>query len=103
MAIDAGAKNMAEKAGQEEALHHEAKTEHVAITSEERVVQGFDAIETAKVLRKVDWRLLPVLSFLYLIAFIDRSNLGNASVAGLTEDLRLTGSQYNIAATVYPT
>jgi hypothetical protein len=33
-------------------------------------------------------------------AFLDRSNLGNAKVAGLAEDLQLTGTQFNLAATV---
>ena len=30
-----------------------------------------------KVMRKVDWRLVPMLSLLYMWAFIDRANLGN--------------------------
>lgn len=30
--------------------------------------------EAARVLRKVDMRLVPILSLLYLVAFIDRSN-----------------------------
>lgn len=30
--------------------------------------------EAARVLRKVDMRLVPMLSLLYLVAFIDRSN-----------------------------
>lgn len=76
--------------------------EHAAASVEEQGVipQEFDDVETSRVLRKVDWRLLPVLSFLYLLAFLDRSNLGNAKVAGLAEDLELTGGQFNMAATV---
>jgi len=50
--------------------------EHAATVEEEGLAQGYDAGETAKLLRKVDYRLLPVLSFLYLLAFLDRSNLG---------------------------
>jgi hypothetical protein len=30
--------------------------------------------EQKRILRKVDWRLIPLLTFLYLVAFIDRSN-----------------------------
>lgn len=33
-----------------------------------------DESESARVLRKVDMRLVPMLSLLYLVAFIDRSN-----------------------------
>lgn len=74
--------------------------ERAADIEEEGLPQEFDDVETAKVLRKIDWRLLPMLSFLYLLAFLDRSNLGNAKVAGLEEELQLTGTQYNLAATV---
>ncbi|EHK42363.1 hypothetical protein TRIATDRAFT_266095 [Trichoderma atroviride IMI 206040] len=58
-------------------------------------------LEQKKILRKVDWRLVPLLSFLYLVSFIDRGNLGNAKVAGLGEDLHLSGTQYNIAVTLF--
>jgi hypothetical protein len=33
-----------------------------------------DESESARVLRKVDMRLVPMLALLYLVAFIDRSN-----------------------------
>lgn len=48
-------------------------------------------------MRKIDIRLVPVLTILYLIAHIDRANIGNAKIEGLIEDLGLTGTQYNIA------
>lgn len=34
----------------------------------------YDEAEAARVLRKVDVRLVPMLALLYLVAFIDRSN-----------------------------
>ncbi|KAF9878378.1 Major facilitator superfamily [Colletotrichum karsti] len=61
----------------------------------------YDQKETKAILRKVDWHLLPMLTLLYILSFIDRSNIGNAKIAGLNEDLKLTGSQYNIALTVF--
>ncbi|KAB2570989.1 putative transporter [Lasiodiplodia theobromae] len=71
-------------------------------TSDEHVdVPEFDAKETRRILRKVDYRLLPMLTLLYVLSFIDRSNIGNAKVAGMNKDLGLTGSQYNIALTVF--
>jgi hypothetical protein len=30
--------------------------------------------EETRILRKVDYRLVPILAFLYLVAFVDRSN-----------------------------
>lgn len=42
-----------------------------------------------------------MLTILYLIAHIDRANIGNAKIEGLIEDLGLTGSQYNIALAIF--
>ncbi len=63
-------------------------------------VPCYDARETKRILRKVDVRLLPVLALLYVIAFLDRGNIGNAKVAGMNADLKLTGAQYNLCLTV---
>lgn len=38
-----------------------------------------DSKAVRSVMRKVDLRLVPMLALLYMWAFIDRSNLGNAS------------------------
>ena len=34
----------------------------------------YDATEVKKILRKIDWRVLPMLTLLYILSFIDRSN-----------------------------
>lgn len=34
-------------------------------------------------------------------SFLDRSNLANAEIAGMEEDLNLQGSDYNVALTVF--
>ncbi|KAG0142371.1 hypothetical protein CROQUDRAFT_662612 [Cronartium quercuum f. sp. fusiforme G11] len=54
-----------------------------------------------KIVRKIDWRVLPSVSLLYLACFIDRSNIGNAKVAGLGKDLELTGLRFNICLAVF--
>ncbi|KAJ4293575.1 hypothetical protein N0V90_008858 [Kalmusia sp. IMI 367209] len=56
----------------------------------------------AKVLRKVDWRLIPILGLLYSVAGLDRVNLSNARVAGMNTDLRFDiGDRYSIALLVF--
>ena len=45
--------------------------------------------------------MIPVLSILYLLAFLDRTNIANAAVFGLQKDLGLTGTQYNTALTIF--
>ena len=55
--------------------------------------------EVARVVRKLDWHILPLCFVLYTFSVLDRSNLGNARLAGLEEDLDLTGSKYQWLAT----
>lgn len=37
-------------------------------------------IDEKKLIRKLDWALIPWLSFLYLLSFLDRTSIGNARV-----------------------
>lgn len=50
---------------------------------------------------QVDYRLVPMLAVLYLISHLDRANIGNAKIAGMTKDLGLSGIQYNIALSLF--
>ncbi|KAF2868954.1 major facilitator superfamily domain-containing protein [Massariosphaeria phaeospora] len=54
-----------------------------------------------RLLRKCDLHVLPPLFVLFLVAFLDRVNIGNAKIQGLTEDLHLQNSDYNIALFVF--
>jgi len=72
-----------------------------------------------RVRRKLDMHLIPLLSALYLLAFLDRSNIGfvgnhpsskdagvdevfrNARIAGMEEDLHLSGAQYTWLLTIF--
>jgi hypothetical protein len=53
------------------------------------------------VIRKLDWHLMPLIFILYSLSVLDRSNLGNARLAGLTKDINLTGRRYDWLATVF--
>ncbi|CEL58879.1 putative transporter C1683,12 OS=Schizosaccharomyces pombe (strain 972 / ATCC 24843) GN=SPBC1683.12 PE=3 SV=1 [Rhizoctonia solani AG-1 IB] len=57
--------------------------------------------EEEKLVRKLDWRILPVVTILYLANFSDRTNIGNAKVAGLEKDIGLVGYQYNIGLSLF--
>ncbi|GAB1310689.1 MFS nicotinic acid transporter-like protein [Madurella fahalii] len=54
-----------------------------------------------KLVRRLDWILIPWLCFLYLLAFLDRTNIGNANIAGLSRDLGLSVSSYNATLTIF--
>ncbi|KAH8103759.1 MFS general substrate transporter [Phellopilus nigrolimitatus] len=43
--------------------------------------------EERKLVRKLDGRILPIACLMYLFAFLDRSNLGNARLQGLPQDV----------------
>jgi len=49
--------------------------------------------EERKVIQKLDRRLLPLVFVLYSLAVLDRSNLGNARLAGLTKSIDLSGNR----------
>lgn len=52
-------------------------------------------------MRKVDRWLIPWLCLLYLLSFLDRTNIGNARAAGMEEDLGMEGHDYNNALTIF--
>ncbi|KAF9423633.1 hypothetical protein BGZ94_008218 [Podila epigama] len=54
-----------------------------------------------RIVRKLDWNLLPLLGILYLFSYLDRVNIGNARLFGLEESVHLTDNQYNIALGVF--
>ncbi|KAK4545838.1 hypothetical protein LTR36_002402 [Oleoguttula mirabilis] len=73
----------------------------VAIASPEVTLESFAHLDIKKILWKVDLRLIPTLTLLYLLSFLDRGNIGNAKIEGLAEDLGLTGAQYNWCLTAF--
>lgn len=52
-------------------------------------------------LAKMDIIILPIIGWVYLIAYLDRSNIGNAGSAGMIEDLGLTPSNYSAAVSLF--
>ncbi|KAH7402102.1 major facilitator superfamily domain-containing protein [Phaeosphaeria sp. MPI-PUGE-AT-0046c] len=61
-----------------------------------------DPVLDARVNRKFDLHILPWLFGIWLFSFIDRSNIGNARIAGLSTDLGIaTGTSFNVALLVF--
>ncbi|TWU70645.1 hypothetical protein ED733_000791 [Metarhizium rileyi] len=57
--------------------------------------------EAARLIRKIDWHVLPMLFLIYVVAFLDRSNISNALTMSMPKELGLTGQQPNIALAVF--
>ena len=60
-----------------------------------------DRAAEKRLVRKCDLYVVPVLSLLYSLAFIDRINIGNARLQGLENDLKMKGQDYNVALFVF--
>lgn len=63
-------------------------------------VDWTDAEETA-IRRKIDRRIVPLVTVLYLFCFLDRANIGNARIQGMAKDLNLVGYRFNWALSVF--
>ncbi|GAP92424.1 putative major facilitator superfamily transporter [Rosellinia necatrix] len=57
-------------------------------------------VDEQKLVRKLDWHLIPLVMLLYTFSFLDRVNIGNARLYGLEEDLDLTPNQFQIAVSI---
>ncbi|SMQ48705.1 unnamed protein product [Zymoseptoria tritici ST99CH_3D7] len=93
----------------EQRAPHDAYTEEKQIadtqasseTGSESEVAAALGINEKKLLRKLDVHLLPGVCALYLLSFLDRSNVANARLEGLTTDLGMTGNQYLTGLTIF--
>ncbi|ERF68332.1 hypothetical protein EPUS_02788 [Endocarpon pusillum Z07020] len=72
-----------------DAGYHTGSLSRVASLSKSYTVN-----EEKAVIRKSDRRLVLFMALLYLLSFLDRSNIGNARIAGLETSLSLRPGQY---------
>ncbi|KAK2594295.1 hypothetical protein QQS21_008001 [Conoideocrella luteorostrata] len=61
----------------------------------------FDRAAESRLRLKIDFYVVPTVAILYLFCFIDRTNLGNARIAGLEADLNFTGYNYNEIISIF--
>ncbi|KIW67351.1 hypothetical protein PV04_06612 [Phialophora macrospora] len=53
------------------------------------------------VVRKMDYRLMPIVVLMFWLNILDRNSIANAKIAGLTEDLNMTNSEYNTVLMIF--
>ncbi|KAK1625166.1 major facilitator superfamily domain-containing protein [Colletotrichum phormii] len=71
---------------------------HVENIRQSQVHYEIDPALSKRLDRKFDIHIIPWLFGIWLFAFIDRSNIGNAKIDGLLEDLDMvTGTKFNVA------
>ncbi|KAJ2993297.1 hypothetical protein NUW58_g1880 [Xylaria curta] len=59
------------------------------------------AEEQTKLLRKIDWHMMPFLSIVYGLNYLDKTTLSYASVMGFKTDLNIGVSEYNWVASIF--
>ena len=73
----------------------ELRVQEKTVHANDRRISSYeiDAIAEKKLLRKIDMRLVPILWFLFMLAFLDRTNIGalrttpNTSLSQLSNSL----------------
>ncbi|KAI0485285.1 major facilitator superfamily transporter [Xylariaceae sp. FL0804] len=82
--------------------HLETRPTYTALSLEDaEFLANYPLEKQRRVIRKVDWRLMPMLVFLYLITYLDKTNIGNAKIEGLLDDIHISGQQYSIALSIF--
>ncbi|KAI0039502.1 MFS general substrate transporter [Auriscalpium vulgare] len=87
----------------ERADHKGSDTESIASIKQHSAdaLARFDPADVKRAWLKVDLHIMPIAVLLYLASYIDRANIGNAKVLGLSKALHLTPNQYNLALSIF--
>jgi ACS family allantoate permease-like MFS transporter len=56
---------------------------------------------SARVLKKIDRHMLPLLCWIYMIQFADKSSLNYSSLMGIKTDDNLSGAQYSWVGSIF--
>ena len=63
--------------------------------------EPIDRAAEIKLVRKCDLHVIPPVTLLFTLSFLDRINIGNARIQGLEKDLNMKGSDFNIALLLF--
>ncbi|KAG9227577.1 hypothetical protein PTI98_011134 [Pleurotus ostreatus] len=79
----------------------EKESQNSQVHETHSIPADYDKRQDKKLIRKVDFRLIPILTLLYLLSFLDRTNIGNARIIGLAADLNVSPPAYNTSLALY--
>ncbi|GLA83683.1 hypothetical protein AtubIFM56815_007888 [Aspergillus tubingensis] len=71
------------------------------ITDPDALDEPVDPAEVRKLLRKIDFMILPYLAVCYAFFYIDKTTLSYAAIFGIEEDLNLHGTQYSWLSSIF--
>ncbi|KAF7858526.1 hypothetical protein EAF04_009126 [Stromatinia cepivora] len=78
-----------------------ATTTQVRAFDHEASSSQIDPAFEKALLRKLDLHVVVPLMILFLLAFLDRVNIGNAKIQGMTKELNMVGNDFNVALMVF--
>ncbi|KAF8965594.1 MFS general substrate transporter [Flammula alnicola] len=83
-------------------VEHEKDSDILVIEDISDAISALQStVDEKKLLWKIDLHVVPWLSLLYLLSFMDRGSIGNAKLYGLEKDIGITDKQYLIGLTVF--
>ena len=60
----------------------------------------YPEVNESALIRKIDIQVVPILCMMFVFAALDRVNIANAAVYGMSKDLGLVANQYNTALAI---
>ncbi|KHN94231.1 Major facilitator superfamily domain, general substrate transporter [Metarhizium album ARSEF 1941] len=93
--------------GDEAHSHHEMREKMSAAgTNEPELAEALrryvpHSADERRLVRKIDLFLMPTLWVMYILNYVDRTNIGNAKIAGMAVDLDLDDDRYAWALSVF--
>ncbi|RDW84898.1 hypothetical protein BP6252_02488 [Coleophoma cylindrospora] len=87
------------------AVEEKTATQSPAISTGKEAIDGsaeqcIDPIKERKMMWKFDIYCIGLMGLFYMLANLDRSNIGNANIAGMPTDLGLVGNQYGTSVSL---
>ena len=72
-----------------------------SVSGEEAVEYHINPSEDARVRRRIDYFMMPAMVLVFFFQFLDKQSINYAAVFGLTEDLKLSGSDFSWAVSLF--
>lgn len=70
--------------------------------SNDRHISEFTPAQQRKIIHRIDRRLVLTLGAMYCVSLMDRTNLGNAAIAGMTTDLKMLHTdRYSLVSLIF--
>lgn len=67
----------------------------LALLADNDVVFDPDSDEAKRVLRKIDYRVMPILLTVYILMLVDKNSISYANIMGIRQETNLSPSEYS--------